>query len=172
MRCVRPGLARRSACSSGHRVPSELRCLAIVVAAPAIEMAAVVSVQSAPESEMAALVSGQSAPETERPLGCPLPIEKRPLPLFFFGRTETSKGRCHWPLAQKFVSRTGSTAKRRMTAGGSAARRPLVRSCSSPARSVRDLNQWGHVTCNGPGAHRPSNFWFVSGWYFGIFFGL
>ena len=61
LRCVRPGLARRSECSSGHCVPSELRCLAIAVAAPATEMAAVVSVQSAPETEMAAW---ESAPDS------------------------------------------------------------------------------------------------------------
>ena len=40
------------------------------------------------------------------PLGCPLPIEQRPLP-FLFGRTKSSRGRCHWPLAQKFISGTG-----------------------------------------------------------------
>ena len=31
----------------------------------------------------------------------------------FFGRTRLSRGRCHWPLAQKFVSRTGGTTTRR-----------------------------------------------------------
>ena len=40
------------------------------------------------------------------PLGRPLPIEQRPLP-FLFGRTKSSRGRCHWPLARKFILGTG-----------------------------------------------------------------
>ena len=94
LRCVRPGLARRSACSSGHRVPSELRCLAIAVAAPAAEMAAVVSVQSAPESEMAALVSVQSAPETEMAAWESAPDSGKAAPSFFFSPLPIG----HWPV--------------------------------------------------------------------------
>ena len=66
-RCVRPGLARRSACSSGHRVPSELRCLAIAVAAaPETEMAVLVSVQSAPATKTAAFFGVRAVRTSDR----------------------------------------------------------------------------------------------------------
>ena len=75
-------------------MPSELRCLAIAVAAPATEMAAVVSVQSAPESEMAALVSVQSAPETEMAAWESAPDSGKAAPSLFFSPLPIG----HWPV--------------------------------------------------------------------------
>ena len=46
-------------------------------------------------------------------------IEQRQLLCSFFGRTRLSRGRCHWPLAKKFVSRTETddTRGRKRTRG-------------------------------------------------------
>ena len=66
-------------------MPSELRCLAIAVAAaPETEMAVLVSVQSAPATKMAALVSVQSAPATEMAAWASAPDRAKAAPFSFW----------------------------------------------------------------------------------------